>query len=64
MDIAAMNNKIIVAGIGPGNPDYMVPMARQVIAEAKVLVGGRRALGQFAQPDFGHLFSTSLSDTA
>lgn len=53
MDIAAMNNKIIVAGIGPGNPDYMVPMARQVIAEAKVLVGGRRALGQFAQPAGG-----------
>lgn len=51
MDIAAMNHKIIVAGIGPGHPDYMVPIARQVIAGAKVLVGGRRALAQFAQPE-------------
>lgn len=40
---------IIVAGIGPGNPDYMVPAARQAIAEARVLVGGRRALAQFAR---------------
>jgi precorrin-6B methylase 1 len=45
-----MKHKIIVAGIGPGNPDYMVPMARQTIASAMALVGGRRALAQFAQP--------------
>ena len=50
MDTAAMKHKIIVAGIGPGNPDYMVPMARQTIASAMALVGGRRALAQFAQP--------------
>ncbi len=43
-----MEHKIIVAGIGPGNPDYMVPEARRVIREARVLVGGRRALAQFA----------------
>lgn len=42
-------HRIIVAGIGPGNPDYMVPAARQAIAEAQVLVGGRRALAQFAR---------------
>ena len=42
-------HRIIVAGIGPGNPDYMVPAARQAIAEARVLVGGRRALAQFAR---------------
>ena len=50
MDTAAMKHKIIVAGIGPGNPDYMVPMARQMIASAMALVGGRRALAQFEQP--------------
>lgn len=44
-------NKIIVAGIGPGNPDYMVPMAYQAIQQAAALVGGRRALAQFAAPD-------------
>lgn len=43
-----MEHKIIVAGIGPGNPDYMVPEARRAIREARVLVGGRRALAQFA----------------
>lgn len=43
-----MEHKIIVAGIGPGNPDYMVPEARRVIESARVLAGGRRALSQFA----------------
>ena len=43
-----MEYKIIVAGIGPGNPDYMVPEARRVIESARVLAGGRRALSQFA----------------
>ena len=43
-----MEHKIIVAGIGPGNPAYMVPEARRVIESARVLAGGRRALSQFA----------------
>lgn len=38
-----------MAGIGPGNPDYIVPAARRAIAEAKVLVGGSRALAEFAR---------------
>ena len=42
-----MNYQIIVAGIGPGHPDYMTPEARREILGAKVLVGGRRALSQF-----------------
>lgn len=50
MEIATMN-KIIVVGIGPGNPDYMLPIARQTIAKAKILVGGRRALSQYATAD-------------
>lgn len=41
--------EIIVAGIGPGNPDYLLPAAAKAIASAKVLVGGRRALDQYAQ---------------
>lgn len=44
-----MGYRIVIAGIGPGNPDYMVPAARIAIEKAKVLVGGSRALGQFAQ---------------
>lgn len=43
-----IKHKIIVAGIGPGNPAYMVPEAVKAIANAQVLVGGRRALAQFA----------------
>ena len=41
-------NKIVVVGIGPGNPDYIVPKGLEAIRQAKFLVGGRRALAQFA----------------
>ena len=43
-----MQNKIIVAGIGPGNEDYITPAALRKIREATFLVGGRRALDEFA----------------
>ena len=48
--VKAGEHHIIVAGIGPGNPQYMVPAARAAIRDAQVLVGGRRALAQFAKP--------------
>ena len=38
-----------MAGIGPGHPDYVLPAALRVIREAKVLVGGSRAISDFAQ---------------
>ena len=43
-----MEHKIIVVGIGPGSPDYILPIASRTIAEAKVLVGSERALTEFA----------------
>ena len=43
-----MNKKIIVAGIGPGSEDFISPAALKKIRAAKFLVGGRRALNQFA----------------
>jgi len=43
-----MEHKIIVAGIGPGSPDYILPIASRTIAQAKVLVGSQRALAAFA----------------
>lgn len=43
-----MGNKIIVAGIGPGNEDFITPAALKKIRAAKFLVGGRRALNDFA----------------
>ena len=43
-----IKHKIIVAGIGPGHEDYMAPAARRAVSSAKALVGGKRALSQFA----------------
>ena len=43
-----MNKKIIVAGIGPGSEDFISPAALKKIRSAEFLVGGRRALNQFA----------------
>lgn len=44
-----MNKKIIVAGIGPGDKSYITPIALEKIHEAKFLLGGRRALADFAE---------------
>jgi len=38
-----------VAGIGPGNPDFILPAARAAVEGAQVLVGGSRALADFAR---------------
>ncbi len=40
--------RVIVVGIGPGSPDYMLPIASRTIAAANVLVGSKRALDTFA----------------
>lgn len=39
--------KIVVAGIGPGGEDYILPVVRKMAAEADLLVGGERALAPF-----------------
>lgn len=44
-----MAHRLIVAGIGPGGADYILPKAQRAIREAKYLVGGRRALADFAR---------------
>lgn len=41
-------NKIIVVGIGPGNPDYIVPKGLKTIQAARYLVGGKRALAELS----------------
>lgn len=46
-----LNHRIIVAGIGPGHPDYMIPAAKTAIEGARALIGGRRALEQFGHPN-------------
>lgn len=46
-----MQKKIIVAGIGPGAKNYITPAALEKIQSAKFLVGGKRALAEFAAPN-------------
>lgn len=43
-----MEYKITVVGIGPGSKDYILPIALKKINEAEVLVGGKRALADYA----------------
>ena len=45
-----MAHTLYVVGIGPGNPEYVVPKGLHLIQEAKVLVGSERALEDFALP--------------
>jgi cobalt-precorrin-7 (C5)-methyltransferase len=40
--------KLVVAGVGPGGADYILPVAWQKASEADILVGGERALAPFA----------------
>lgn len=44
-----MEYTLIVAGIGPGSKEYILPKALSVIEKARYLVGGHRALS-----DYGH----------
>lgn len=46
-----MEYKIIVVGIGPGSPDYLIPIAKRKIDEAKVLIGSKRALANYSQAE-------------
>ena len=43
-----MNHKIIVVGIGPGDPAYLLPKAQTTIENARILVGGKRALADYS----------------
>lgn len=43
-----MANQVVIVGIGPGSPDYVVPAAKKEIDAARVLIGSRRALETFA----------------
>lgn len=43
-----MAHRLIVAGIGPGGADYILPKALRAIQSARYLAGGRRALADYA----------------
>lgn len=44
------DNRIVIAGCGPGAPDHMTPLAHSAVAGASVLAGAQRLLALF--PDF------------
>lgn len=46
-----MEHKIKVVGIGPGSPEYLLPVAKGIIDQARVIVGSKRSLETFAPPD-------------
>ncbi len=41
-------NKTYVLGMGPGHPDYVLPLTQKLIAESDVLIGGERHLAEYA----------------
>lgn len=45
-----MGKKIVIAGIGPGGRDYVLPAAEKAIGESDVLIGGKRNLALFSNP--------------
>ncbi len=46
-----MEHTIYIVGIGPGNPEYVVPKGLQLIQKASVLVGSERSLQDFARTE-------------
>ena len=48
METGTVTHKIIVVGIGPGDPAYLLPKAQKIINNARILVGGRRALADYS----------------
>lgn len=47
---ANTHNQPYIIGIGPGRQDFIYPLAAKLIAQAEVLIGGRRNLAELAKP--------------
>lgn len=60
-----MKKQINVVGIGPGHPDWLLPIARQVLEASDVVIGGRRQLAEL-QPYIkaSRLLEGNYSETA
>ncbi|MDW7668118.1 MAG: precorrin-6y C5,15-methyltransferase (decarboxylating) subunit CbiE [Bacillota bacterium] len=37
-----MGNKIKILGLGPGHPDYILPITKKIIKNSEIIVGGER----------------------
>jgi cobalt-precorrin-7 (C5)-methyltransferase len=40
-------NKVYVLGVGPGSPDYVLPIVTKIVGQSEVVVGGQRNLDIF-----------------
>jgi len=40
-------NKFYVVGVGPGNPEYVLPIAKKTIVDSEVVIGGKRNIESF-----------------
>lgn len=43
-----MKKQINVVGIGPGHPDWLLPISRKILADSDIVIGGRRQLAELA----------------
>lgn len=55
-------NKFYVVGIGPGNPDYLLPAGLKIIESSDVLIGGKRNLETFNHLEKEHVYITAKLD--
>jgi cobalt-precorrin-7 (C5)-methyltransferase len=58
--------KINIVGIGPGNPDFLTPIARRTVQQAQVVIGAQRAIELFGSDIKGEaikLTAKNMSDT-
>ncbi|MGE4283636.1 MAG: precorrin-6y C5,15-methyltransferase (decarboxylating) subunit CbiE [Clostridia bacterium] len=44
-------NKVYVLGVGPGSPDYVLPIVTKLVSESDIIIGGQRNLDIFQLAD-------------
>ena len=40
-------NKFYIVGVGPGNPEYILPIANKIVLDSDVVIGGERNIQSF-----------------
>jgi cobalt-precorrin-7 (C5)-methyltransferase len=58
--------RISIVGVGPGNPDFVTPIARRTVQQAQVVIGAQRAIEMFGSDikrEVIKLTAKNMSDT-
>jgi cobalt-precorrin-7 (C5)-methyltransferase len=58
--------RISIVGVGPGNPDFVTPIARRTVQQAQVVIGAQRAIELFGSDikgDVIKLTAKNMNDT-